>query len=548
MLVFAVMIVRLFQLQIIEHDKWLAEAENESMRQLTIPASRGEIFAYDGKEKVPMVLNKSVWLVFIDPMVIADGEKVKQVLDDTIKSKLTAEIDKVLAEAEDGARYRVVARGLNYEEANKVKEANLTGVGLTKLTQRTYPNGDLAAQTLGFVNADGLGQYGVEGFWEEQLHGRDGTLKTVTDVNNIPLTLGGSSIKTPAEDGQDLTLTLDINIQAMVEKAIREHATGLGGDVEAGAIVIEPGSGRILAMAGWPSFDPSEYWKVANANVYNNPVTAHNYEPGSVIKSFTTAAGLDSGTMTMADTYYNSDSVQVGDAVIKNLARGHTGNIDFQEALSWSLNTGMVEILRRMGDGQIGDLKGREKLYDYFHGRFGFGVVPKIGIATTGGLIYGPSSEYGYPIQYANMTFGQGMSATMLQVACAFNSIVTDGIMRNPKLIEGFPESSEKRVVSEQTARAMRVALIETRRLYQGVIDGWTLGGKSGTSETIKDGAYNSDTTEGSYLGFAVKDGEEQPKFIIMTHFRKENQYIEGGTTPRAAFDDIAKFLCGYLR
>jgi len=560
LLVFAIIVVRLFQLQIIEHEKWLSMAESGTMRQLVIPARRGEIYARDGRDLAPLVLNQTVWSVFLDPVVVSNGDRVKQILEENAKSKIlpNLDIDAVLADGERGVRYRVVARGLNFDEAQAIKDANLAGVGLTRSVRRTYPNESLASQTLGFVNMDGEGQYGVEGAWDEQLRGVDGELRTVTDVNNIPLTLGGENIRVPAVDGKNIVLSLDINIQAMVEKILASQLNAISEKAVGSAVVLDPRDGRILAMTGYPSFDPSEFWNVQDARVFSNPVLTGLYEPGSVIKPFTMGVGINTGTVSTFDTFHNTDSVQVADATIRNLFRGRTGHITYQVAMDFSLNTGMVEILRLLGGGRgVGNLAGREVMYDYFHNKFGFGMSMDLGLPNSRGTLHAPQSEFGGPVQYANMSFGQGMSATPLQVAGAFGGLIGDGTIRRPWVIEGFLEDGEvnitneivtKEAVSEATAREVREMMVRGRGTIFGNIDGWTLGGKTGTSETIdEDGNYTGDTTDASYIGFGARNGDE-PRFVIMTHVREQGNNLQGGQHAQPIFFEIAQFLSMYLR
>ncbi|MDR0887494.1 MAG: penicillin-binding protein 2 [Candidatus Nomurabacteria bacterium] len=587
--VFAVLVGRLFVLQVVEHKKWQEIAEAETMRQLVLPAKRGEIYFSDQKTIAPAVLNEAVWTVFVDPVAVVDGAQIKKVLTDEIGGKMTADLDEVLAMASDGVRYRVVARELNFTEATKVKEAELYGVGLVKNTKRSYPQGDVGAQVLGFVNQDGEGQYGVEGAWDDMLGGKDGVLKTVTDVNNIPLTIGNNNIKEPATDGKNIVLTIDLNIQAQVEKILREKAAAIGEGATASAVVIDPRTGNVLAMGGYPSFDPAAYWNATNAAVYNNPAATLTYEPGSVMKSFTMGTGIDLGLVMPSDTFYNSDRVQVGDATITNSTLGHTGRISFQTAIDFSLNTGMVEVLRLLGGSDtIGNKLGRERLYEYFHDRFGFGASSGSGLYEAGGLIYAPDSEYGNAVQYANMTFGQGMSATLLQVASAFGGLIGDGVVRQSRVVDGYYDAeggitkiessatlggsssvdekmlASREAVSAATAATVRKMLVAGRKVAFKGVDGWILGGKTGTSETIgEDGAYNRDTTEASYLGFGGRvdggfsssdDGSSgdgstlQPSFVVMVHLHKDGANLGGGTDAEPVFYEIVRFLGGYLR
>jgi cell division protein FtsI/penicillin-binding protein 2 len=315
-----------------------------------------------------------------------------------------------------------------------------------------------------------------------------------------------------------------------------------------------------MSMAGYPSFNPGEFWNAPNSGVFSNPVTTYVYEPGSVIKAFTMGVGVDTGTVMPMDTFHNTDSVRVHDAVIHNAVRGHTGHITYQMAMDFSLNTGMVEILRLLGGtNAIGNLRGRETLFDYFHNRFWFGGRHNIGVPTVGGILHRPDGEHGVPVQYANMTFGQGMGTTALQVASAFGGLIGDGVIRRPWLIEGFSsdgviestrEEATRDAVGYETALIIREMLVKGREGFFPSVPGWTLGGKTGTSETIgEDGLFTLETTEASYVGFGgrSRDGGE-PSFVVKVHIRQQGQMLGGGQHAEPIFYEIARFMSGYLR
>ncbi|HET7630531.1 MAG TPA: hypothetical protein VFK03_04120, partial [Candidatus Saccharimonadales bacterium] len=242
LLVMAVFVARLFYLQVIRHDYYLAVANANQMSKFTIPATRGEIYALSRGQPVPLVLNKTVYLMFADPSEVEDvaglTAAVRQVAGgDLIDDSLDQLGDKSL-------QYVVLARHINGDQAKLLKDKQIAGLGFKETTERVYPEGKLAAQTLGFVDAKGQGQYGVEQALNNQLAGQAGLLKTVTDVRNIPLTIGDNNVRLPAVDGRDLVLSIDRNIQAKAETALAKglkHANAHHGSV----VVLDPNTGKV---------------------------------------------------------------------------------------------------------------------------------------------------------------------------------------------------------------------------------------------------------------------------------------------------------------
>lgn len=556
MLTFAVFIVRLFHIQIISHQKYTDMAYQEQVKKLTIPAKRGLIYAMDGLTPTPIVFNTTVYKVFIDPMVVKDQAAVKTALFEVAADNIWQpdEIDKKFAKT--GSRYQVVANDLTREQAETLKAKKLAGVGFQELSKRVYPEGALAAQVLGFVNAEG-GQYGVEGGLNERLKGTDGLLESVTDVANVPLTIGEQNTHVSAKDGDNIVLTIDKNIQAFVEQVIATSANRLKVD-EISVLVMNPNNGAVLAMANYPSFDPSMYHKVSDATLFNNRISMIPYEPGSVIKTLTMSAGLNEGIVTPTTTFYNTDKVKVADRQIVNAVKGHTGMVTMQDAIRYSMNTGMVEILVRAGGGQINS-KSIDLLYKYFHDNFGLGEKTGIEIPEATGVVVAPSSHEGNAVRYSNMAFGQGMNVTMLQTAAAFAGIINNGNYYRPTVVAGVIEADGtfqrtpdanpvRQVVTPATSRTLRNMIVKSRSEDgTGRSDpaGFEIGGKTGTSETLRDGKYIKTQTIASYLGYG---GGAKPEYVIMVQVGAKDRYLVGGTDAAPIFGEISNWLIQYLK
>lgn len=552
----AIFVGRLFYLQIIKHDDYVAQAIAEQVKPLTIPAKRGLIYAMDGNQPVQLVMNQTVYTLFVDPSTVTKPEKVLDVVRRVAGGNLRPNIDKLIAKKE--TRYQILGTKLTRDQAQMIKKEELSGVGFQAVSQRVYPEGGLAAQTLGFVNAEGNGQYGVEESLNDRLVGRDGLLKSVTDVSGVPLTIGNQNINRPAKDGDNIVLTIDRNIQAYTEKALAtgmEKAKATHGSV----VVIDPQSGKVMAMANLPSYKPAEFTKVTDAEAFNNTVITKPYEPGSDIKTFTVATGLDRGVIQPDSTYVNTDSIKVDDRTIGNATKGQTGTITMQTALNYSLNTGMVTIAQRLGNGSSITMDARRTIYDYFYNRFAFGQRTGIELAgERAGTIISPDKQEGNAVRYSNMTFGQGMDLTMIQVASAFGALVNGGTYYSPTVIAGTvdddgqlapaaPKTPRTGVISAESSAKIHQMIRTARATFYAKNDrpGYDIGGKTGTSQTIENGKYVDNQTIGTYLGYG---GDTKPRYVIMVEVSGKGLNLQGNKDAMPIFTDLSNWMIDYLK
>ena len=556
-LVVALIGVQLFRIQVIEHDEYVAAAKAEHTRKFELVAERGQIYMLDHDDPIPVVMNESVWTVFVDPSYVGDKEHVEEVLDDLLGEKMIVEWSEVWSDMT--RQYIEIAKNLTFDEIEAVEEANLKGVGKKSTTKRRYPYGELASQVLGFVNAENVG-YGVEGALNDELAGTNGLLKTVADVNDIPLTIGDDNVEIPAEDGKDIVLTLDENVQGATEKALAKVIDGKR-ITYASAVVMDPNTGKIWAMANLPGYNPEEYWNVEDASVYRNLVLDDPYESASVCKTFTYATAIERAAIRPSDTYVNTGSTRVDDRVINN-ARYSTdfGEITFQTALNSSLNTGSVEVLRRIGGGTI-NKEARDILYDFFYNQFGLGQKTGIELYEAAGVVISPDEVQGNAVRYANMTFGQGMNVTMMQVAAAFSSVINGGKYYEPTIVAGelmdngevaWAEAKEpvRETVSETTSETMRNMLVGVRQAGAAEKDlpGYKIGVKSGTAETYDEqGNYTSDSTIASFVGFGGADDGSLPAYVVMVRIGGD-ALLWGSTDAEPAFTEISNFMLEYLQ
>lgn len=556
----AIIAVRLFAIQIFEHEMWVEKANKQHTLLETITAKRGQIYMMDGNDVVPVVMNQTVYQVIIDPAVTKKDE-IKQVLETYAKDYITADLDKVYEI--EGLRYYVVAKNIPYSIATKIAEAEVSSVWLKKSNQRVYPEGEMGSTLLGFVNADGIGQYGVEGSLNQLLSGEDGLLKTISDVNNVALSIGSDNIKIPAEDGKDVVLSVDRGLEKGIEEIAASHIEKTAA-TNAAVLVMNPTNGEVIALTALPNYDPGNYGKVKDASAYINQVTEVPYEPASICKNFAFSAAINEGKMTKDTTYFNKGYEIVDGWKIMNAEQRSSiyGEITMKTALYWSLNTGSINALKLLGDNPDEITKeGRERLYDYYYNKFRLGRATGIELIEAEGYIEDPNEGWGRNSTYANMTFGQNFGITMIQTATAFSAVVNGGTWRTPTIVKGILENdeivkldnekTENKILSDETSAMMREMLINNRnyKVRNGIDKpGYSVGGKSGTAQVIVNGAYDNTMSNlvGSYIGF-VAPKDEMPKYVIMVKIWGEGKALSGGEA-QDLFDLLSNFVIKYLK
>ena len=554
--IFAVIIVRLFFLQVMEGNEYRAKADKGQRKQFEIKSQRGLIYAMDGKKLIKLVLNETVYTLWIDPQEVENSKKVKK--DEIISEfkrvaggNLKDNFEKLFEKTD--TRYQVIGTKLSLKQVNQIREKKFHGIGFTAEARRVYPEGNLASQVIGFVNDNG-GNYGIEQAMNKELTGTDGYKKITTDVFNNAIEIGSENIEKPAVNGQNVALSIDRNIQAKVEKVLKAQMEAK--KMKHGSVlVMNPKTGKIMAMANYPTYDPANYGKVQDGTFFNNNSATMAYENGSVIKSFTMATGINEGVANPNTRYYNTDSIKIEDITIRNAVLGHTGSITLQTAMNYSLNTGMVTIGQLLGGGTLNSTA-RNKIYDYFYNRFGLGRETGIEILESQGSIVSPKNAEGNAVRYSNMTFGQGMTTTMLQTANAFSSLVNGGTLYKPSIVAGMvdedgklskkdSEITYKNVISKETSDQMKQVLEGVRKAGGAKdIPGYQIGGKTGTSQTIVGGKYVDYQTIGSYVGFG---GGEEAEYVIMVAVWGENQNLQGSKDAAPIFTEISNWLLNYL-
>lgn len=560
--IMAVFVVRLFYLQVIQHDYYVDKAYETQVSKLTIIPERGKIYTSDGAGVTPLVLNETVYMAFADPKEVKNPAKVIATFREVAGGNLVDGYEERLDSKK--LRYVPIAKHLNRKQAELIKKKNLAGIGLQKGSQRVYPEESLAAQLLGYVNDEGRGQYGIESALDKRLRGTPGELVTVTDVRQIPLTIGKNDVNRPAVNGDNLVLTIDRNIQLKTEQILKSGLDKVRA-TKGSVVVMDPNTGAVLAMANYPTYHPGKYADVAakDYGVFQNAVVSAPYEPGSVVKTLIVGAGIDSGAVTKDSVFNNTGSVQVEDAVIKNVIEDPIyDNTTMTDILHYSLNTGTVWILEQMGGGSV-NRTAREKMYEYFYNRFRLGQLT--GIEQAGeaeGTVFGPTKGDGLNVRYANMTFGQGMDITMMQTAAGFSAAINGGTYYQPHLVRGTRDQSgtvneiAPKVVASNVLSPKSSAEL-TELVHQGRVQGvfkgvdrpgYRIGGKTGTSQIIdpKTGKYSFDNSVGSYIGFG---GSDAPRYVIMVRVddAKLTYGYEGTLAAGPIFNELSDWMLRYL-
>lgn len=551
LLLAGVIFVRLAQVQLVQHGHFSVLASQSHNRKFEIAAQRGNIYAYDRGEPIPIAMNRSQKTLYVDTRYIFNQSRVVDELESILGKDYTEEIS-----GEDG--YVLLEEEIPFFDAQTISELDISGIGISDSYNRVYPEGELAAQVLGFVNSDGDGQYGVEGHLDEYLRGTPGMFDIETDAGGIPIATG-DNIQTQPIEGNDVVLTIDRNIQARVESVLEQGVADMGAK-SAHAIVMEIDSGRVLSMANYPTFDPNEYSQVEDYRRFINVTTSELFEPGSGFKVFTMAAGLESGAINADDQFFDEGSVTVDDAVISNVQSERNITRDVAEVIINSINTGALYILEQMGGGEINTLA-RTGLYDFFTDRFA--LTSPTGIEQPGEPSFGMNDpQESSAVNYVNMTFGQGIATSMMRMTASMAGIINDGTMYEPRLVDyqmrpdgsivdNTPVIAAENVVSTETSESIRQMMADSVRGGGGYavsqrLPDHAIGGKTGTAEIPdEEGGYKSDDYIGSFIGFAPVD---EPKYIVMVRV-DEPQTIFGYAGSAAAgpiFGDIMEWLVKY--
>lgn len=547
-----IMVVRLFYLQVIRHDYYQGAALRGQLKQYEIPAERGVIEAMNGDTTVPIVLNEIRYTLFADPLFIEDAEKSAVKIESIIGGSASEYEEKMQT---PDTRYAILAKKLDKNQKKKIEDMELKGIGVREASYRTYPQGTLASQVLGFVNDEGEGKYGLEEALDNELSGSPGYLKAITDARGIPLAANRENMIDEPERGKRVVLTIDIGMQQQLEEVLKDGLKRAKSD-SGSAVIMEVHTGAVKGMANYPTYNPSEFSKVEDGEVFNNAAVSAPLEVGSIMKPLTAAAALDMGAVHKHSSYYDPGYYRIGDATVRNVEEvGGAGHKTVQDILRQSLNTGATWLLMQMGGGEINE-KARGRWHDYMVNHYGFGAATGIEQGYEApGSIPDPQEGYGLNIQYANTAFGQGMTATPLQMAAALSSVINGGTYYQPHLIAKTidndgrefikePKAVREDVVKPEVGAIIREFMEHTVEVnYRGAYrPAYNVGGKTGTAQIADpDGGYYDHKFNGTFLGFV---GGNEAQYVIVV--RVNDPGIGGYAGSQAAapiFTDISNML-----
>ncbi len=498
---------------------------------------RGTIFDRRGRE---MAVSVDVTSVAVRPARVKDVGTAAEELARILRMK-TAEVKSKLTSRKP---FVWIKRQATPKEAEAIKQLRLPGIEFVTETNRFYPNRTLAAQVVGFTGMDGKGLEGVEYFYDTYLRGTDANVKVLRDA------LGnGFQAETSDEggaSGNNLILTLDQAVQHVSETALVEAVdtykarSGL-------AIVMEPATGAILAMAQAPTFNPNAYDDYKKA-LWRNRAITDPFEPGSTLKVFGAAAALEFANISPKTTFNcENGAYRIGRNIVHDVHR--YGVLSLQEIIKFSSNIGAIK---------VGEKVGPEKLY---HTLTLFGFGQKTGIdspAETTGLLM-PAKKW-TPIDAAAIAFGHGISTSALQLITALSAIANDGVLMKPRLVQAitdkqgqvlqqFPPEEVRRVVSPETAQTLK-EILQTVVLPGGTgvnaaLQGYTVCGKTGTARKIdENGRYSDDRHVASFIGFAPAD---RPQIAVLVVIDEPRGQMYGGAVAAPVFRKIAQSTLNYL-
>lgn len=609
------LIYKLFSLQIKQCDLYTAMAASQQQTSSQLKPERGKIYfteKINGQEKLyPMATNKDLAVLYAVPKdVINPRELAEKMYEFFDQPRLVAELNKqssstamiststkegILAsylkrldkpgdvyeplegkkldsekllalyaylgtssstsftasnlELKNGKVY--IKKALGAATSTAAELLTIPGIGFDLESFRYYPEQEIASNVLGFVNGEGNGKYGLEEFFNDELFGKYGSLKSERGGQSSVIIVNDREYIKPVA-GSDLVLTLDRNVEFIacekLKEAVKKHGAE-GGSV----IAVNPKTGAIIAMCSVPDFNPNDYKNVDDISVYNNPAIFNQYEPGSVFKTVTMSIAINQGKVNPSTTYKDEGQIMINGwpKPIKNSdysTHGPHGVVDMNTVLENSLNTGAIFAMLQAGPKVFADY-----VKDY---GFGERTGIELGAESTGSIGNLLSNKV-REIDAATASFGQGISVTPLQMVMSYQAIANKGIMMKPYIVQAIIRDGQRedtvpkqlrQVISPKTAAtvsAMLVNVVEVGHSKRAYIDGYYIGGKTGTAQVAVNGGYSTDKYIHTFIGIAPID---EPAFIMLTKIDapKDVEFAEGSALP--LWTEIADFMLKYYQ
>ncbi|MBP6889018.1 MAG: penicillin-binding protein 2 [Candidatus Moranbacteria bacterium] len=539
---------QLYRIQVHDHALWSDRAKKQRLSSFDLKAERGEIFLHDNEGIYPLAVNREYMAVYVVPREVHDAKEVARELS-VILNKDEEEILRRLSDRTDP--FEMIKHRLNDDEVANIRKLSLKGVSLLPEKYRYYPAENLASHIVGFAGLGeqgGAGGYGIEASFDSELKGKFSRVHEERDAGGRWISLSNSRVDVP-DHGDVLTLTLDRVIQHETEKIVQEYREKHEADAMT-AIVMEPTTGRILALANAPDFNPNKYSETEDLSLFLNPAVSSTYEPGSVMKPITMAIGIDEKKVSSTTEYVDTGSVTESGYTVKNSEEKVYGRSTMTKVLENSINTGMIFVERAVG----------HKVFTERLKRFGFGEKTGVKLpAELGGNLHN-LSDFRIGIQFYTAAYGQGITVTPLQIVTAYAALANGGMLMRPQIVEnvrhadGSAESISpeevRRVISKETSETighMLRSVVVSGHGKRADVPGYEVVGKTGTAQVARtDGrGYEEGKNIGSFVGYAPR---ENPRFVILIKVDnpKDVQWAESSAAP--AFGQLMRFLLEYAR
>ena len=530
LLCFLVIVGRAFWLQGVQGGALASEAISQQTEDVTVPGLRGSLLDRSGNE---LAASENAVTIFATPYQVKNPPRAA----DKLASILELDKGEVLESLTAGNGFSYVAHKVSLEQAGRIERLKLEGIGELPDSRRTYPQGEMAGQVVGAVGSENQGLTGLEAGEESVLSATDGERRIVSDAHGD--TIRQETVQ-EAEDGEDIQLTLDPQIQTKTEQVLAEVGETYA-PKGATAIVMDPRNSQVLAMANWPPVDPNDLSSASNEDLVNK-ATGFTYEPGSTFKAFTVSAALEEKLVTPTSSFVLPPSIQVADRTIEDAEERGTETMSVAEILAHSSNVGAVTIGLEIG---------AEKFSKWVD-RFGFGRPTGVQFPAEEQGIVPALDEYSGS-SMGNLPIGQGLAVTPMQMMAGYAAIADGGILRQPQLIKRIGERTIQEPKGHRVIDPGVAA--QVREMLEGVlaaggtasevsVPGYTLAGKTGTAQVAEDGGYSETKFVASFIGFAPA---QDPKFLAAVIVDQPQGDIYGGSVAAPAFGQIAGFSLPYL-
>lgn len=540
---FSVLLAQLFRWQVLNHSELAKMADVQRRWETEVPSRRGYIADANGHI---MALDTVKWDISVSPPLVEDAGE----LADRLAPLLNRSSEDLSGLVSQSVPWVPIARRVPREVGEEVARLGASGVSCEPHAARVYPTGKLASHAIGIVTDTGDGFYGVEGFYDQKLRPVPGKRQAEHGPAGGELPLPPLADE-PARQGTSLVLTLDLNIQYIVERelhrAIKEYRAKSGT-----IVVMDPRTGAILALASYPAYNPNSFAST-NPALFADPAVSSMWEPGSSFKVITWAAGLDAGTIEPGTKFHDEGKMEVGGRVILNPDRQAHGLVTMEDGIVHSLNTVAAYISTSLG---------KDLFYTYVR-RFGFGDLTGVDLSSEGpGMVKFPGDSNWFPSDLGTNAFGQGIAVTPIQLVTAISAVANQGLLMQPHIVNQYISTDEpggamrvtqvqpvvvRRAISQKAAQSVTKMLVKSieQLTTEARIPGYRIAGKTGTAQVPTPYGYHPKQTIASFVGYAPAD---DPQFTILVKLDQPKSSPWGAHTAAPTFRAVAEELFVYLK